>query len=242
MGGVPHLTNLPSHQQAPGAVGEDAKNPSAEVGGGAPSHLIGLTGGIATGKSTVSCYLKNQYQLTVLDADGYAREALAAGTPAYHAILNRYGSALKKADGSLDRSRLGALIFANPQEKAWLESQIHPWVRHCLQTAIAASEQPILILDIPLLFEAGFTDLVTSIWVVFCSDEQQLKRLMERNHLSAQEARQRIANQWPLTAKVARADFVLDNSQDLPFLYRQVDQVVACQLAMTGAIGEDRSP
>ena len=231
---MPHLNNLS------GAAGEYAnRNPSADFGGQGKCHLIGLTGGIATGKSTVSSYLTNQYQLTILDADGYAREALAVGTPAYHATLNRYGSTLKKIDGSLDRSRLGALIFANPQEKAWLESQIHPWVRHCLQTAIAASERPILILDIPLLFEAGFTDLVTSIWVVFCSDEQQLKRLMERNHLSAQEARQRIASQWPLRAKVARADFLLDNSQDLPFLYGQIDQAVS---AMTAAVRQDRSP
>lgn len=240
---MPHLINSSGHQQVTEVAGNHTnQNPSSEVGGKAKSHLIGLTGGIATGKSTVSCYLKNQYQLTVLDADGYAREALAVGTPAYHAILNRYGSTFKKADGSLERSRLGALIFANPQEKAWLEGQIHPWVRHCLQTAIAASDGPVLILDIPLLFEAGFTDLVTSIWVVFCSDEQQLKRLMERNHLSKEEARQRIASQWPLTEKVARADFLLDNSQDLPFLYRQIDRAVACQLAMTGTIGEDRPP
>jgi len=188
--------------------------------------FIGLTGGIATGKSTVSRYLAQTYRFPVLDADQYAREALEPGAPAFEKTLARYGAAIQTPEGSLDRKQLGEIIFRDPEEKRWLESQIHPWVKRRFQEAMGQCSAPAGVLDIPLLFEAGLTALAGEIWVVACSEDLQIRRLQKRNGLTASQARARIASQWPLATKIAQADVVLDNSLDLPHLYRQIDQAL----------------
>lgn len=188
--------------------------------------FIGLTGGIATGKSTVSRYLAQTYRLPVFDADQYAKEALALGTPALENVLARYGAGLKTPEGSLDRKQLGEIIFNDPQEKSWLESQIHPWVKTRFLDAMNRCSAPAAVLDIPLLFEVGLTDLAAEIWVVACSADLQIRRLQERNGLTSSQAQARIASQWPLGEKIAQGDLVLDNSLDLPHLYRQIDQAL----------------
>jgi len=190
-------------------------------------RIIGLTGGIATGKSTVSRYLQDAHQIPVLDADVYARQAVEVGSPVLGAIVARYGAAMLEADGSLNRGRLGEVVFNDAQEKAWLEQQIHPVVRQCFQAAMAnLATVPIVAQAIPLLFEAGLTDQVTEIWVVACTIEQQRQRLMERNGLTVEQAEARIASQMPLAEKIALANVVLDNSGDLDTLFRQVDQAL----------------
>ncbi|BFM41050.1 dephospho-CoA kinase [Synechocystis sp. LKSZ1] len=194
--------------------------------GDSPKRLIGLTGGIATGKSTVADYLQQRYQLTLLDADHYAREAVSPLSPILQALAQRYGLVILLADGNLDRPKLGEIIFNDPQERAWVESQIHPYVRACFEQALHQLSDPTLVLVIPLLFEAGLTDWVTEIWVVTCRPEQQLQRLIQRNSLSEDQAQQRILSQLPLAKKVERADVVLDNSGDLAHLYGQIDQAL----------------
>ncbi|MBD2426881.1 dephospho-CoA kinase [Phormidium sp. FACHB-1136] len=190
-------------------------------------RIIGLTGGIATGKSTVSRYLQEAHQIPVLDADVYARQAVEVGSPVLGAIVARYGAAMLETDGSLNRGRLGEVVFNDAQEKAWLEQQIHPVVRQCFQSAMAdLADAPIVAQAIPLLFEAGLTDQVTEIWVVACIHDQQRQRLMERNGLTVAQAESRIASQMPLAEKIALADRVLDNSGDLETLFRQVDQAL----------------
>ena len=190
-------------------------------------RIIGLTGGIATGKSTVSRYLEEKHQIPVLDADVYARQAVAVGSPVLGAIVDRYGAAMLNPDGSLNRSRLGEVVFQDPQEKGWLEQQIHPVVRQCFREAMAAlAHAPIVVQVIPLLFEAGLTDQVTEIWVVACTPDQQRQRLMSRNGLTVKQAEARIVSQMPLAEKMALADGVLDNSGDLTTLVRQVDQAL----------------
>jgi dephospho-CoA kinase len=190
-------------------------------------RIIGLTGGIATGKSTVSRYLEEKHQIPVLDADVYARQAVAVGSPVLGTIVARYGAAMLETDGSLNRGRLGEVVFNDAQEKAWLEQQIHPVVRQCFQSAMAdLADAPIVAQAIPLLFEAGLTDQVTEIWVVACIHDQQRQRLMERNGLTVAQAESRIASQMPLAEKIALADRVLDNSGDLETLFRQVDQAL----------------
>ena len=185
-------------------------------------RLIGLTGGIATGKSTVAHYLANTYSLTILDADLYAREAVAPGTPILAEIFDRYGHQVQLSDSSLNRQALAEIIFNNPAEKVWLESKIHPYVRQKLESAISnLCEDAVLV--IPLLFEANMTDLITEIWVVFCSFEEQIKRLMQRDNISRQQAISRIKNQMPLAEKVARADVVLDNLSTVENLWQQID-------------------
>ncbi len=187
---------------------------------------IGLTGGIATGKTTVSRYLAEQCQLPVLDADLLARDAVQPGSVVLAAIHQRYGDRILQSDGALNRGELGQIIFANPTERSWLEAQIHPVVRDRFQEQLAAAEMqrsPIVVLDIPLLFEAKMTDLVTEIWVVTCSPEQQLKRLIHRNGLSPEAAQARIESQWPLAQKIRAADVVLENHSTRKALYDQID-------------------
>ncbi|MGF1986469.1 MAG: dephospho-CoA kinase [Nostoc sp. ZfuVER08] len=189
-------------------------------------RIIGLTGGIATGKTTVTNYLASTYNLPILDADIYAREAVSLGSPVLDAIAKRYGQEILLADGNLHRQKLGEIIFNREDERNWLESLIHPYVRDRFVEAIIQSSSEILVLVVPLLFEAGMTDLVTEIWVVHCSQEQQLQRLMQRNHLNQQQAQVRINSQLSLAEKVARANIVLDNSSSLEILLKQVDMAV----------------
>ncbi|HEY9636804.1 MAG TPA: dephospho-CoA kinase [Coleofasciculaceae cyanobacterium] len=186
-------------------------------------RIIGLTGGIATGKTTVSNYLAHHHQLPVLDADIYAREAVQLGSPILSKIAERYGSDILLPDGALNRKRLGEIVFSNPTERQWLEQQIHPYVRDRFQSELDTLVAPTVVLVVPLLFEAGMTDLVTEIWVVSCSPQQQLMRLRERDRLSTEQAQVRLNSQLPLQEKVARANVVLDNSSTPKGLLKQVD-------------------
>ncbi|MEM6450493.1 MAG: dephospho-CoA kinase [Cyanobacteria bacterium P01_D01_bin.105] len=187
-------------------------------------RIIGLTGGIATGKSTVSRYLARRYQLPVLDADIYAREAVAKGSDILGAIARRYGPSLLLPDDTLDRVALGKIIFESASEKRWLEQQIHPFVRaRFSQVTSAMPSTQTLVYAIPLLFEANLTHLVSEVWVVFCQPAQQKERLMARNQLSAADAQVRIDAQLPLAEKCDRADVVLDNSGSKAQLLAQVD-------------------
>jgi dephospho-CoA kinase len=195
-------------------------------------RIIGLTGGIACGKSTVSNYLENIYKIPVLDADIYAREAVEKGSAILERIFQRYGRKVKTEDNSLNRQQLGEIIFNNPEEKIWLESQIHPYVRECFKRHLEQLEVPIVVFSVPLLLEAKLTHLVTEIWVVFCGLEQQIERLMTRNNLSREQAIARINNQMPLAEKIALADIVLDNSGDLEALYTQIDRAISSWLEL----------
>jgi dephospho-CoA kinase len=189
-------------------------------------RLIGLTGGIATGKSTVAQYLAQVYQFTILDADIYAREAVNNGSPILTKIVERYGNDILHINGDLNREKLGEIVFKNKFERQWIESLIHPFVQTRFYQEIQQSVQEILVLVIPLLFEAKITNLVTEIWVVSCSESQQLQRLMSRNNLTLEQAQARIDSQMPLTEKIALADVVLDNSKTWENLLEQVDLVL----------------
>ncbi|UBF26738.1 dephospho-CoA kinase [Kovacikia minuta CCNUW1] len=198
-------------------------------------RIIGLTGGIGMGKTAISEYLTTAHRLPVLDADVYAREAVEPGSPILEAIVERYGSGILLPDGSLNRQRLGDIVFRSPSERLWLEQQIHPYVRDRLMAAIHTpplndpQRTPIVVMVIPLLFEARMTDLVTETWVVCCSPEQQLDRLMRRDRLSLKQAHIRIRSQMEIQKKADRADVVLDNSSTLEYLFKQVDLELAQQ-------------
>ncbi|MBV8886304.1 MAG: dephospho-CoA kinase [Chroococcidiopsidaceae cyanobacterium CP_BM_RX_35] len=205
-------------------------------------RIIGLTGGIATGKTTVSDYLATVYQLPVLDADIYAREAVVVGSPVLGAITEHFGSDILLSDGTLNRQCLGQIIFSYPDERQWLEQLIHPFVRDRFVEAIHELPAPTIVLVVPLLFEAKMTDLVTEIWVVYCSNQQQLERLMQRSKLTKQRAllpeeasertltqqaaQARIDSQMPIAEKCKRADVVLDNSSTKEDLLKQVDAAI----------------
>jgi len=189
------------------------------------------------GKTTVSNYLAASHHLTVLDADLFAREAVAPESPILSAISERYGSGILAADGSLDRKRLGDIVFGSPAERLWLEQQIHPYVRDRLEHALHTPPlnnptlHPILVVVIPLLFEARMTDLVTETWVVQCPESQQLDRIMQRDELTQEQAQMRLSSQMAIQKKAARADVILDNAADLLHLYQQIDRALAQQPA-----------
>jgi dephospho-CoA kinase len=195
-------------------------------------RIIGLTGGIATGKSTVSNYLADRYHLPILDADLYSREAVAVGGEILAKIADRYGPSILLENGELNRSKLGEIIFGQEPERRWVESLIHPFVRHCHQRDLAASQSSsqssTVVAAIPLLFEANLQSLVSEIWVVTCSPAQQIERLRQRNpQLSLAAAQQRIVSQMPLADKVRQAHRLLDNSGSIESLYAQIDRAMA---------------
>ena len=184
-------------------------------------HRIGLTGGIASGKSSVARYLQD-LGIVVLDADRYAHEALKAGSQASEAVLKRYGRQVEAAPNcdieqssgqrNINRRELGRIVFNNQDERRWLEQTIHPLVRARFELELAKHpETSTVVLMIPLLFEADLTELVSEIWVVHCLPAQQLERLKQRDGLSTAEAEARINAQWPMSRKCEQADLLLDN-------------------------------
>ncbi len=189
-------------------------------------RLVGLTGGIATGKSTVATLLA-EMGIPLLDADQLAREAVAPGSPILQTLFDHFGPEIQDQKGQLDRKALGRIVFHHPEERLWLEQQIHPYVKAQLQERTAQwQDHPIVCWVVPLLFEAGMTDMVTEIWVVTCPLPQQKQRMQDRDHLTAGEVQARIDSQWPLDQKVALADVVLNNSGTIQDLRVQVSQAI----------------
>lgn len=196
-------------------------------------HIIGLTGGIGTGKSTAARILM-ELGIQVIDADQLAREAVTEGSPILQRVIDHFGSEILDETGTLDRRYLGRKVFADPAERQWLEQQIHPYVQDQMtqwihQISIGSADESVICLMIPLLFEAQMTDWATEIWVVKCSEQQQLQRLRQRDHLSNAEIKARIASQWPLSEKIQRADVVLDNSGSLEQLRKQIWQALSSE-------------
>ena len=171
---------------------------------------IGLTGGIASGKSSVGRLLEAR-GWPVLDADQYAREALAPNTAAAKAVAQRFGAVVGNA-ADLDRKALGRIVFSDAEERRWLETLIHPVVRNRFQQELVRySQAPVVVLMIPLLLETGLEALCSEVWLVDCEPRQQLDRLMRRSGLNEADAQARLAAQWPLSRKRPLADRVIDN-------------------------------
>jgi dephospho-CoA kinase len=196
---------------------------------GADQRRIGLTGGIATGKSTVGQLLAGRFGLPVLDADLYARGALAPGSPGAMAVLARYGEPVAAGAGdTIDRAALGRIVFADPVERLWLEQLVHPLVRQRFEAELERlADAPVVVLMLPLLFEAGLESLCSEVWLVMCRPETQLRRLIGRDGLPEPEALARIAAQWPLARKQALADRLINNDGDPEALEQQLAAALA---------------
>jgi dephospho-CoA kinase len=181
------------------------------------------------GKTAVSDCLKTVHHLPVLDADLFAREAVEPGSSVLTEIVERYGTSVILPTGELDRRRLGEIIFSSTAERLWLEQRIHPFVRDRIEAelhTLLPSAHPTVVLVIPLLFEARMTDLVTEIWVVYSSNEQQRERLQQRDCLDLEQIQARINSQMAIEKKIRQADIVLDNSSTLEALFQQVDRAL----------------
>ena len=177
--------------------------------------IIGLTGGIACGKSTVSTELR-AHGAAIIDADALAHELSQPHQPIYNAYVERFGSEIVAADGTLDRAAIARRVFADPAVRAEVEAIAHPIIRRAAEERLRAARDEnkrAAVLDVPLLFEAGWDALADETWVVALPREEQLARLLARDtSMDAGEARARIAAQMPLAEKCARADVVIDNS------------------------------
>ena len=177
--------------------------------------LVGLTGGIATGKSAVSAMFAH-LGAKVVDADLLAREVVMPGQPAYTQIVREFGPEVLQADGRLDRKRLGAIVFADADKRKRLEQLTHPAIRARQQRILSVYEEEafegIVIWDVALLIESGGAKSMDRVVVVIADGDTEIARLMARDGLPEEEARRRIASQMPLAEKVKVADYVIDNS------------------------------
>lgn len=189
------------------------------------TEVWGLTGGIATGKSTVSTWLR-QAGLPIIDADVIARQVVAPGTPGLAQIQATFGADFLRDDGSLNRQRLGQLVFHDPAQLQRLDAITTPLIQTELTRQLADYRQrgvPVVLIDAPTLFEVGYLQhLVDYVMVVTTSVVTQKARLMARNKLSAADAQARMDRQWPLAKKVALADVVIDNDGDITQTRQQV--------------------
>jgi dephospho-CoA kinase len=177
--------------------------------------VVGLTGGIASGKSTVSRFLE-EAGARIVDADKIAREVVEPGSPAYADILAAFGKTILTADGQIDRKRLGQIIFNDPNKKKILDAIVHPRVFGRLNEQVAeyAVQSPghVVIMDIPLLFETGSHEDLSEVIVVYVPENIQLARLMKRDGIGRNEAMARIRSQMAIETKRQKATIVIDNS------------------------------
>ncbi|MEK3786125.1 dephospho-CoA kinase [Paenibacillus sp. FSL K6-1230] len=189
--------------------------------------IIGLTGGIATGKSTVSAMLVSRGALLV-DADVIAREVMLPGHPVLAAVQERFGTEVMNDDGTLNRKELGRIVFGDQAELQALNNITHPAIRQEIKQRMTTFElqQPdkLVVVDIPLLYESKLDNLFQEIMVVYVPRTLQLQRLMERDGLAALEAEQRLAAQMDIEEKKRKADIVIDNSKDLQYTEQQLEQ------------------
>lgn len=189
------------------------------------TRLVGLTGGIGTGKSTVARMLVARGAVLV-DADVLAREVVEPGTPGLAEIAAEFGPSVIRADGSLDRTALGALVFGDEPRRQRLNQITHPRVGELMQERVLAalqSDAPLVVVDIPLLFETNRQGMFEGVLLVWTPPEVQLARLVEREGWRPEEARRRVASQMPVEEKRAMATWVIDNAGSLAQTEAQVD-------------------
>jgi len=190
--------------------------------------IVGLTGGIACGKSTVSAMLA-QRGAEIVDADQVAREVVLPGEPALAQITNIFGQAVLNEDGTMNRGELGRLVFGDREKLDQLEAVLHPAIRSRMWERMNAGEREnpgrLIVADIPLLYETGQASLYKQVLVVYIPRQLQVERLMIRNGFTAEQAGQRIDLQMDIEEKKKRADYVIDNSSSLEHTEAQIEQL-----------------
>ena len=189
------------------------------------ARIIGLTGGIASGKSTVTSYLREK-GYPVIDADRVVHDLQAPGGELYQALVEHFGTEILLDTGDLNRPALAQRIFSSQKEIAWSNQVQGEMIRKALERErdrLAASEE-IFFMDIPLLIEQDYQDWFDQVWLVYVTEDTQLQRLMERNALTEVQARDRLAAQMSLEEKKTLVDLVIDNNSKRDHLYQQIDK------------------
>jgi dephospho-coA kinase len=191
------------------------------------ARIIGLTGGIASGKSTVTSYLKEK-GYPVIDADRVVHDLQAPGGELYRALVEHFGRDILLDTGDLNRPALAQRIFSSQKEIAWSNQVQGEIIRKALarERDRLAKTEDLLFMDIPLLIEQGYLDWFDQVWLVYVTEETQLQRLMERNSLREVQARDRLVAQMPLDEKKAFVNLVIDNNSKRDRLYQQIDRAL----------------
>ncbi|MGI6727841.1 MAG: dephospho-CoA kinase [Anaerovoracaceae bacterium] len=188
--------------------------------------LIGLTGGIGTGKSTVSDYLI-QKGYRVLDADKVAKEIVSPNSEIFIQLKDTFGKEIVYEDGTLNRKKLADIIFSNPEKKAILDKLMHKKIIEVLlKKAISFSGEKVVFIDAPLLYESNLDLYLDKVWVVDADDEIRIQRVIQRDQLTREEIIKRIQNQMSRKEKLRRADCIINNSTNKVDLYKQIDKLL----------------
>lgn len=191
--------------------------------------IIGLTGGIASGKSTVADMLRDK-NIPIVDADVVAREIVEIGTDTYNKLVSEFGQDILNDDKTLNRPKLGSIIFQDQEKREKLNGIMHPSIRTSMKEKTQKyieDGHDVVVMDIPLLFESKLTHLVDKTLLVYVTEKTQLKRLMERNDLSEKEATDRIQSQMPLSEKVKLSHAVIDNNGTLTKTEQQLNEILS---------------
>tara|TARA_B100001287_G_scaffold267481_1_gene262662 strand:+ start:63 stop:677 length:615 start_codon:yes stop_codon:yes gene_type:complete len=191
---------------------------------------IGLTGGIATGKTTIANYIRSSKNIDLLDADQFARDLIISGTSSYKNIIDKFGDSIidnQSPSKEINRRKMKQIIFKYPDQRIWLENLLHPLIKEkMINKCQYLQDKKTLLLVVPLLFEAKFNDLCTEIWIVKCSKKVQIKRLIERDQISRKEALNIINIQMDLSQKESKEYIVLDNEKEKSYWQKQIDNLI----------------
>lgn len=205
-------------------------------------RIIGLTGGIASGKSAVARMLEQRGAI-VIDADHIAREVVKPGEPAYNAIVAEFGERILNPDLTINRGALGKIVFTDPEARRRLEKITHPAIGQRASEKLAELRRggaDLVFYMAPLLIEAGITSRVDEVWVVYVDRETQIARLMQRDGISREEALQKIAAQMPMEEKKKHGSVVIDNRKTEADTEKQVQEVWEREIEKRGARSEER--
>ncbi|MGR5300223.1 dephospho-CoA kinase [Vibrio alfacsensis] len=196
------------------------------------AFVIGLTGGIASGKTTVANLFKQQFQIDIVDADIVAREVVEPGTSGLNAIISHFGDNIVHDDQTLNRAKLREKIFSNPEEKAWLNALLHPMIREKMMEDLEQVTSDYALLVVPLLFENKLDSLCDRVLVVDVEPETQIARTVKRDNVSEEQARAILASQASRQQRLALADDVVRNNPNDPNLLLQITDLHQKYLAM----------
>lgn len=196
------------------------------------AFVIGLTGGIASGKTTVANLFKQQFKIDIVDADIVAREVVEPGTPGLNAIIEHFGADIVREDQTLDRAKLREKIFSNPEEKAWLNSLLHPMIREKMIEDLEQVTSDYALLVVPLLVENKLDSLCDRVLVVDVDPQTQISRTVKRDNVSEEQANAILASQASREQRLALADDVVKNNPDDPDLLLQITDLHEKYLAM----------
>ncbi|UTZ42170.1 dephospho-CoA kinase [Vibrio campbellii] len=196
------------------------------------AFVIGLTGGIASGKTTVANLFKQQFKIDIVDADIVAREVVEPGTPGLNAIIEHFGADIVRDDQTLDRAKLREKIFSNPEEKAWLNGLLHPMIREKMIEDLEQVTSDYALLVVPLLVENKLNSLCDRVLVVDVDPQTQISRTVKRDNVSEEQANAILASQVSREQRLALADDVVKNNPDDPDLLLQITDLHEKYLAM----------